>query len=353
MVFQWPQMLWLLVAVPLLAAAYAWQQRRRARWALRYPSLATVRQAARAQHWRRHLPAGLLLIALAALLLAAARPLALAPGVSRQATVLLVMDVSLSMHASDIPPSRLAAAQDAARSFVQALPRHVLVGVVSFAETAQLVQRPTHRREDVLAAIARFQLQRGTAVGSGIVAALATLFPQAGIDLGELLYGTADGLGNPAPGQVQAPTRPTPSARPAFTPVPPGSTTSAALLLLTDGRSTGGVDALQAAKMAAERGVRIYTVGLGTRNGGAAGTPGWSELLELDEPTLKTIAHMTLGRYFQADSTEALHQVYTQLGTRLQLQDQEIELAAPLALVALALLLTAATLAWCWRGPLA
>ncbi|WP_326544258.1 vWA domain-containing protein [Pseudorhodoferax sp.] len=350
MVFQWPQMLWLLVALPLLVAAYAWLQRRRARWALRYPSLATVRQAARARRWRRHLPPGLLLLALAALLLAAARPLALAPGVSQQATVLLVMDVSLSMHATDIQPSRLAAAQNAARAFVQALPRHVQVGVVSFAETAQLVQRPTPRREDVLAAIARFQLQRGTAVGSGIVAALATLFPQAGIDLGELLYGTAQGLGNPPPGQSQVPAAP---ARPAFTPVPPGSTTSAALLLLTDGRSTTGVDALQAARMAAERGVRVYTVGLGTHNGGGARAQGWSEVLQLDEPTLQAIASMTQGRYFHADSTEALHQVYEQLGTRLQLQDQEIELAAPLALTALALLLTASTLAWCWRGPLA
>lgn len=351
MMFLWPQLLWLLVTVPLLLVAYAWLLRRRGRWVLRYSGLAVIRQAAAARHWRRHLPPGLLLLALAALLLAAARPLALAPGVSAQATVLLVMDVSLSMHASDIHPSRLAAAQHAARTFVPALPRHVQVGVVSFAETAQLVQRPTHRREDVLAAIARFQLQRGTAVGSGIVAALAALFPQAGIDLGELLYGTAEGLGNPPPGQSQA--RPRPPAPPAFVPVAPGSTTSAALLLLTDGRSTTGVDALQAARMAAERGVRVYTVGLGTPNGGAANVKGWSDVLQLDEPTLRAIASMTQGRYFHADSSEALDEVYAQLGARLQLQDQEVELAAPLALAALALLLAASTLAWRWRGPLA
>jgi len=187
MVFLWPSLLWLLLILPLLVLLYLWLLRRRKVQALAYPGLALVRQAlgSRAQ-WRRHLPPLLFLLGLAALLLAAARPLAVLKLPSEQQTIILAMDVSGSMRATDVEPDRLTAAQNAAKAFIEELPRHVRVGVVAFAGTAQLAQLPTQSHDDLLKAIDSFQLQRGTATGNGIMVALATLFPDAGIDIAAL-----------------------------------------------------------------------------------------------------------------------------------------------------------------------
>ena len=178
MSFLWPNMLWLLLAVPLLVGLYLWLLRRRKRVALRYAALAMVREAMTAsQGWRRHLPPLLFLLSLTAMLVAIARPTAVLTLPSRHETVILAMDVSGSMRATDVEPTRLAAAQAAARAFVGEQPRSARIGVVTFGASAALVQPPTHSREDVLASIDRFELQRGTAVGNGILVSLKTLFP--------------------------------------------------------------------------------------------------------------------------------------------------------------------------------
>jgi Ca-activated chloride channel family protein len=190
MTFLWPGMLWLLMAVPALVAVYVLLLRRKKKAALRYASLSLVKEALGAgQRFRRHVPPLLFLLALATMLVAVARPAAIVRLPTQQQTIILAMDVSGSMRAKDVEPNRLVAAQEAAKAFVADLPRGVRVGVVSFAGTAAVVQPPTQNREDIVAAIDRFQLQRGTAIGSGIILSLATIFPDAGIDVSDSIYG--------------------------------------------------------------------------------------------------------------------------------------------------------------------
>ena len=202
MSWQWPEMLWGLVLLPLLVAAYLWLLHRRRKNPVRFASVALVKQAlGKGPGWRRHLPPALLLLAVGVLLLASARPMARLKLPSQQETIVLAMDVSGSMRAADVLPNRMVAAQEAAKAFVAGLPRSVRIGVVSFAGTAAVVQAPTFSREDVVAAIDRFQLQRGTAIGSGIVLSLATLFPDEGIDLSQI---TGQRAMPPAPGEKKA-----------------------------------------------------------------------------------------------------------------------------------------------------
>ena len=173
MTWLWPEMLWLLVLVPAAVATYVVLLRRKKKSALRYASLSLIKEALGAgQRFRRHVPPLLFLMALTLLLVAIARPSAVVTLPSQHETVILAMDVSGSMRATDVKPNRLAAAQEAARAFVAEQPKTTRIGVVSFAATASVVQSPTHSREDILAAIERFALQRGTAVGSGILISL-------------------------------------------------------------------------------------------------------------------------------------------------------------------------------------
>ncbi|MDB5894449.1 MAG: transporter ATP-binding protein, partial [Rhodoferax sp.] len=165
--FLWPSLLWLLLILPLLVMLYAWLLRRKKKMALRYASLSIVREAmGRGHGFRRHVPPLLFLLAIAAMLIAAARPMAVIALPSSQETIILAMDVSGSMRATDVKPNRLVAAQEAAKAFIAELPRNVRVGIVAFAGSAQVVQPPTLSREDLVTAIDRFQLQRATAIGS-------------------------------------------------------------------------------------------------------------------------------------------------------------------------------------------
>ena len=342
MTFLWPQFLWLLLAVPLLVLVYVWLLRRKKKHALRYASLSLVRPAMGAgMHWRRHLPPALFLLALTAMLLAASRPLASITLPSSHATIMLAMDVSLSMRANDVQPSRLQAAQEAAKAFLKELPRNIQVGIVTFAGTAQVVQPPTLNREDLVAAIDRFQMQRSTAVGSGIVVALAELFPDHGIDVEEMLYGNNSQRGR----SLDEPTR---KPKKEIVPVRPGSYESAAIILLTDGRRTTGVDTLEAAQMAAARGVRVYAVGLGTADGAVTNFDGWSMYLKLDEASLKAVAQATDAEYFIAGSADSLKKVYEKLGTRLHVNKKETEISSLLALAGAVLAIVAAGLSTLW-----
>ena len=342
--FLWPQFLWLLLLAPVLVLLYVWLLRRRKKTALRYASLSIVREAMGVrQGFKRHLPPLLFLLALCALMLAAARPMDVVSLPSQQETIILAMDVSGSMRATDVQPNRLVAAQNAAKAFIADLPRHVRVGIVAFAGTAQVVQPATLSREDLVVAIDKFQLQRATAIGSAIVVSLAELFPDAGIDVGTMTYGRERPRGVPldkelaAKGEVKE-----------FTPVAPGSYDSAAIILLTDGQRTTGVDTLEAAKMAADRGVRVYTVGIGTVDGETIGFEGWSMRVRLDEETLKAVATRTQAEYFYAGSAENLRKVYQTLGSRLTMEKKETEISALLAMVGALLALVSAGLSLAW-----
>ena len=340
--FMWPQFLWLLLAVPLLVAVYFWLLRRKKKLSLRYASLSIVKEAmGTSLNWRRHVPPVLFLLAITAMLVAASRPFAVITLPSTQETIILAMDVSGSMRATDVKPNRLVASQNAAKAFLAELPRSVRVGIVAFAGSAQVVQPPTLSREDLVAAIDKFQLQRATAIGSAIVVSLAELFPDDGIDLAAMTYGSGKQRGVAID---QTPKKP----KKEFVPVAPGSYNSAAIILLTDGQRTTGVDTLEAAKMAADRGVRIYTVGVGTVDGETIGFVGWSMRVRLDEATLKAVALQTQAEYFYAGSAETLKKVYEKLSSRLTVEKKETEIAGLLALLAAVLAISSAALSLLW-----
>lgn len=340
MSFLWPQYLWLASALPLLVAGYAWLLRRRGRQAVRYSSLGVVRAAAAGRHWRRHVPPALLLLACCGLVLAAARPTARVALPWTRSSIMLAMDISLSMRVTDVKPTRLAAAQDAAKLFLQGLPRDIEVGLVTFAGSTQVAQGATLDRAPLVAAIDGFQMQMGTAVGNAIALCLAELFPDHGIDVGEMTFGTKP-RGRSLDEAAKGPPR-------QITPVEPGSYKSAAIILLSDGRRTTGIDTLVAAKMAADRGVRIYVVGLGVVDGEASSAEGMPIYLRLDEPTLREVARMTGGEYHHAGTAEKLRDVYGTLGSRLQVQTRETEITALFALGSALLLLAAGGLSVLW-----
>ncbi|WP_019141144.1 VWA domain-containing protein [Noviherbaspirillum massiliense] len=346
MTFFWPQMLWLLLLVPALVAAYLFLLRRKKKLAIRYASLSIVKEAmGPAQGMRRHVPPLLFLLALTLMIVAIARPAAIVTLPSQYETIILAIDVSGSMRATDVAPSRLGAAQEAVRSFVADQPSNTRIGVVSFAGTASVVQPPTFNREDILAAIDRFQLQRGTAVGSGILVSLKMLFPEIEFDLN---------ASNPRPESARESTRgasldkePKPQA-PDFKPVAPGSYTSAAIILLTDGQTTTGPDPIESAKMAAERGVRVYTVGVGTVNGEVIGMEGWSMRVRLDEDALKSIASETKAEYFYAGTATDLTQIYKTLNSKLVFEKKATEITALFSAAAAVLAALSGLLSLLW-----
>jgi len=343
--FVWPKMLGLLALLPLLVLLYLWVLKRKRKTTVRLASVNIAKLAAGARPgWRRHVPPLLLLLALATLLLSVARPTATLTLPLAERTIMLAMDVSGSMRAEDVKPNRLVASQEAARAFVNNLPREVRVGVVSFAGTAAVVQAPTESREDVLKAIDRFQLQRGTATGSGVILSLATLFPDDGIEIQHVT-----GQRN-FPGASNSIAKK--QAKP-FTPVAPGSYSSAAIIMLTDGQRTTGPDPLDAAKMAAERGIRVYTVGIGTTGGEVIGFEGWSMRVRLDEETLKNISVLTHGEYFYAGTAEDLKKVYESLSSRMVVERKETEVTALFAALGALLAVVAAGLSLWWFGRVA
>jgi Ca-activated chloride channel family protein len=331
MSFQWPEFLWLGAALPLLVALYVYLLRRRKRFAVRYSSLALMRDAMSGASWRRHVPPLLILFALAALIVAIARPSATMTLPSQHETVILAMDVSGSMRASDVEPNRLAAAQAAAKAFIGDQPSHVRIGIVAFAGTATVAQAPTTNKDDLYAAIDRFQLQRATAIGSAIIVSLAVLFPDGGYDVASYSYAAEK-------------KKPPPN----FKPVPPGSYGSAVIILLTDGQRTTGPDSLLAARLAAERGVRIFTVGVGTPEGKIVGFDGWSMHVRLDEETLRAIADLTRGDYFYAGNAVDLKKIYQTMNSRLVMETKKTEIGAFFSAAAALLVLIAGLLSLAW-----
>jgi len=344
--FLWPEALWLLLAVPALVGAYILLLKRKKKAALRYPSLSLIRQAmSPGDRFRRHIPPLLFLLSLVAAIVAIARPSAPITLPSLRQTIILAIDVSLSMGATDVDPNRITAAQAAAKAFVEERPPNTLVGLVAFGGAAELVQPPTPDREALLAAIDRFQLQRSTATGSALYVARAALLPDAGIDLESLIFNggfSRYSEGGSRLGALHQSKKQEPKA------VAPGSYSSGAIILMSDGRRTSGPDPIDAAHLAADHGVRVFTVGFGTAEGTLIRAEGWSVYVRLDEETLKSVADITRGAYFHAGTAQDLRKVYHDLNARFALEKKDIEVTFVWTAAAAVLLLASLLLSLLW-----
>ena len=350
----WPEFLALLVLAPLLAVVYAWALRRRRPEAVRYSSLSLVREAAPRASRRRHVPVALLIAAVACLAFALSRPVVVAAVPTNQTTVLLTIDVSGSMCSTDIPPTRLEAAEAAASDFITHQGASTQIGIVAFSGFAELVQAPTNNTAKLLSALHSLSTGRRTAIGSGLLAAVDAI---SGVD------------------HAVAPT--TPIGAQGVVPVAPGAFAPDIVVLLTDGASNYGPAPLDAAQEAADRGVRVYTIGFGTASGGALGGTCAQQFLGrepnvgggfggfgggnggnggagglggnpggfrrgIDEATLRQIAQLTGGQYYPAESAGDLEQVFANLPMSLVVKHETVEVGAGFA--ALAGLLTGAGL---------
>ncbi len=343
--FAWPEVLWLLLLAPLLVASYIGLLRRRRRAVVAFSDVGLVKQAmGDRRRWRRHIPPLLVLCSLIALIIGSSRPSAIVPLASMRQTIILAVDVSISMDATDVEPNRLSAAQVAAKAFVQEAPANLRIGIVTFGGSAAEVQAPTDNRVDLLAAIDRFHLQRGTATGSALYTALASLLPEAGLELQALNLGSRKSQDSRVAGLDQ----PRASKEKIASSVVPGSYTSGAIVLMSDGQSTMGPKPLDAAQVAAEHGVRVFTIGFGTKEGATVRVMGMSIFVRLDEATLQGIADITKGTYRHAGTAAELKQAYQDLTTRLIVERKEMELSFAFAAFGMVMLVAALGLSIYW-----
>ena len=334
MSFIWPAMLVLLLAIPLGVALYLRLQRRRQRLIASYGSLGLMQGAlGRPLGARRHIPSALFLAGITFLLIGLARPQAVVSLPRAEGTVILAFDVSGSMAAEDLKPTRMEAAKAVAREFVQRQPRTIQMGVVAFSESGLTVQAPTSEQEDVLATINRLSPQRGTSLGQGILSALNTI-----------------ALESEQPPSLYTNLTPGPAATP--TPVPKGTYTSAVIVLLTDGENNVSPDPLAAAQAAADRGVRIYTIGIGSAAGIPLHVNGFNVYTRLDEATLQGIAQITGGAYYNAESQEDLRAIYENLDLQLVIKPEEMEVTSLFAGTAVLLLLIGGICSLLWFSRL-
>jgi len=335
MQFLWPSMLWLLLIVPALVGAYVLAQRRRQRYALRYASLSLVREAVgRGPGIRRHIPPALFIMGVTVMLVALARPVSVVTLPAQQGTVILTMDVSGSMRADDLKPTRLDASKAAARAFVEKQPQGVRIGVVSFSDNAFVVQAPTDDKEAVIAAINRLTFQRGTAIGRGLLTSRDAIFEES----------------DPELSSSQPITDATPTPTP--TPLPKGVYEPAVVVLLTDGESNQGPPPLTVVDQIAARGIRVYTVGIGSVEGTVLRIQGRAIRTRLDEATLKRVAEATDGVYFNATTEKDLQVIYQNLSTQLVFRKQQSEVTAIFTALAVALSLIGGILSLMWFNRL-
>ncbi len=363
MTLLWPPLLLLLVLVPVLVGLYLVVQRRRGRSAVRFSSLSLV-AAARpgSSRIRRHLPFALFAASVATIVVALARPAAVVSVPTNQTTVLMVMDVSRSMCSTDIAPSRLVAAEEAAAAFIERQDPGTLIGIVAFAGFAELIQPPTTDREVLLDAVWSLTTGRRTAVGSGILTAI-------------------DAIAEIDPSVAPAVTAYSPGVAPE--PVAAGAYAPAIIVVLTDGASNAGAEPLDAAQQAADRGLRVYTIGFGTANGdefdlrcgsryvglepndpasggsggggggfgggGSGGGGGGGFRRGIDEDTLREVAAVTGGEYYPAESASELVAVFDGLPTSLITRHEVVELSAAFVGVGALLVVMALGLSQAWR----
>jgi Ca-activated chloride channel family protein len=335
MSFIWPALLLLLLIAPLLIAWYLWMQRRRRRLVERYGNMGFAQRAGvRPAGVRRHLPAVLFLIALTVLIIALARPQATIGLPRVEGTVILAFDVSGSMAADDMAPNRIEVAKAAARDFVARQPPTVRIGVVAFSDSGFAVQPPTRDEDAILMSINRLAPARGTSLANGILASLNAI-------------AAADAERPPTYYTNQTP-EPTPTP----TPVPAGTFSPATIVLLTDGENTAPPEPMLAAQVAAERGVRVHTIGIGSPQGATLNIDGFLVRTQLDETALQAIAQLTGGAYFNAQNAEQLREIYANLGTHLVIRPEETEITALVAGLGLLILLIGGLLSLAWFSRL-
>ncbi len=348
MEFLAPSMLWLLLGVPFLVLAYVLAQRRRRKYAVRFGSLLLLKQALRqGPGRRRHVPPAIYLVALIALIVALARPQTLMTLPGRDGTVVLLMDVSGSMQATDINPSRMEASKAAARAFIEKQPAGVRIGVVSFSDNATIIQSPTTNRDEVLRSIDGLRPQQATAIGRGLLASLDAIFLD---DAGQSLLAPYLSPQQPSQGQAPHPVNlPTPKpALPTMTPVPEGEYIPAIVVLLTDGENNQFPMPLDIIDQVENRGVRVYTVGLGSPDGIVLSNQGRVMRTRLDEAMLERIAAETDGDYYAASSAHELRAIYEDLGMQMVMRTEKQEITWALAAIAINLWLIAGALSLLW-----
>jgi len=346
--------LWLLCAVPLLIGAYEWILRRAARDEMvRFTTVALVSRAAdERQAMRRRIPPLLFLLGITLLLLAVARPAAVFLLPAQRGSVVLAMDVSLSMAATDVAPSRLGAAQRAAAQFVQRLPDGVRIGIVTFADRVDTPVLPTIDKARVLRGLQQFKIQQQTALGPGLLAALRMIHPAAVIDP---KYDTFERIAHAADPQAfymrgVPPPRYEPKHDPNRAPVDP----STLIVLVSDGHGTIGISAVMAAEVVAHHGIRVYTVGVGTPYGGPAKVEGLAAVhADFQAETLKMVATITGGKYTEADSLNDLEAIYRDLSEGKIRARTEVEISAAFAGCAALLLLAGGTFSLRWHTSVA
>ena len=339
MSFIWPPMLLLALVIPVGVALYLVRDRRRRRRIAEFGALAGAgpERSTPGSRLRRRVPAVLFVAGMTILVLAIARPQSVVSVPRVEGTVILSFDVSGSMAATDLTPTRMEAAKTAARGFVERQPASMLIGVVAFSDSGFSIQVPTNDQALVLAAIDRLQPERGTSLARGILTSLTTIE-------------TADD--DPAAGYYTN-RSPDPEPTPAPTPVPDGTYASAVIILLSDGENNQRPDPLEAASAAADRGVRIYTVGIGSAAGSTLEVEGFKVHSQLDEPLLREIAATTDGTYYAADDPDELSAIYDTIDTRLVIKPEPMEVTSLFAGAGLLLLLVGgvASLAWLGRLP--
>jgi Ca-activated chloride channel family protein len=315
-----------LLLVPVLVLGYVWLVRRRAVDEQVLGTMAgTTTRSGRPLGWRRHVVPAVFLAGVVVLLVALARPQATIDLPRREGTVVLAFDVSSSMKAKDLAPTRMAAAKKAARAFVHEQPSTIRLGVVAFSDTANIVQPPTFLRADVLAAIDRLSPQGGTALGRGILSSLDAI-------TGKTITLDANALerGTPQPGVRFV--------------------GSAAVVLLTDGDNTARLDPRAVAPVASQAGVRIFPIGIGSPNGAVVQIDGYSIATALNADLLRSIAHASGGTYFGASDAASLQRVYHSIDLKLTTVGKNTEITAIFAAVGLVLILAAAGLSMRWYG---
>jgi len=338
MTFLWPPFLLTLILVPLgVLIAGRISDRRRARVAelsgLAGPRVASPPGSSPGHRFLARLPAALAVGAFGVLCVALARPQATVALPRLEGTLMLLFDVSGSMAADDVAPSRMEAAKAAARSIVDARPEGVVIGVVAFSDAGLAVQEPTSDQAAVLAAVERMVPSRGTSLGAGILATLDAL----------------DKARATTPPDYYSNRSPDPTATPA--PVPPGSDAATLIVVLSDGENTDRPDPLEAATVAANRGIRIVTLGVGTAAGTTLDLDGFRVQTHLDEGALQAISDLTAGTYLPAGD-QAGAGVYDELARALVVRDEDVELTALVGALGLVLLLVAAGLSLVHGGRL-
>ena len=349
----WPVYLLVLITIPLVVLAYLLVLKRRKRFAVHYSSLSLIQQAMPGHtRWRRHLPFALLVLALTLLILALSRPFANVSIASSRTTVMLALDVSLSMCANDISPNRLTVAQEAARRFIESQEPDTQVGIVVFAGIAQLIVPPTTDRDVLREAVANLSTARRTAIGSAITRSLDAL-AEVNPEIPPVNTYVSPGEGQSDPGRG-------------------GTLQPDLIVLLTDGANTSGIRPLVAAQAAQDRGVRVFTIGFGTTQmpvlrctesqlggdeltnrigrGGfrLGGGFGRGNFLALDEYTLRGVAEITGAEYHLAESADELLQVFAAIPVQLARKEVRMEVSAVLIAISGLLALAAVALGLRW-----